>query len=141
VRAACPGAGIFLTAEYANLRCGFSALGAVGKPAEAVAEEAVQAVLRHRASGAALDLHLGDQLLLPLALTEGPSRFTVEQVTLHLETNAWVIESFELARIRIETEASGIGRVTVSPVGTARGPALRPLTETYRGPQSGLRNG
>jgi len=141
VRAACPGAGIFLTAEYANLRCGFSALGAVGKPAEAVAEEAAQAVLRHRASGAALDLHLGDQLLLPLALTEGPSRFTVEQVTLHLETNAWVIESFELARIRIETEASGIGRVTVSPVGTARGPALRPLTETYRGPQSGLRNG
>jgi RNA 3'-terminal phosphate cyclase (ATP) len=41
VRAACPGAGLFLTAEYANLNCGFSAHGAIGKPSEQVAEEAV----------------------------------------------------------------------------------------------------
>ena len=61
VRAACAGAGIFVTAEYANLNCGFSALGAVGKPSEQVAEEAAEALLRHHRSGAALDLHLGDQ--------------------------------------------------------------------------------
>src|SRR5579872_2879658 len=41
VSAACAGAGIFLVAEYDTVRSGFSALGAVGKPSEAVAEEAV----------------------------------------------------------------------------------------------------
>src|SRR3974390_2330273 len=45
VRAACPGAGIFLLAEYETLAASFSALGRQGKPSEAVADEAV-AVLR-----------------------------------------------------------------------------------------------
>jgi RNA 3'-terminal phosphate cyclase (ATP) len=94
VRAACPGAGLFLTAKYANLNCGFSAIGAVGKPSEQVAGEAAGALLEHHASGAALDRHLGDQILLPLCFSTGPSRFSVEEITAHLETNAWAIERF-----------------------------------------------
>jgi RNA 3'-terminal phosphate cyclase (ATP) len=115
VHAASAGAGIFLTAEYANLRCGFSALGAPGRPSEQVAEEAAAALLAHRASGAAFDRHLGDQILLPLCLASGPSRFSVEEITPHLETNAWVIERFGMARIAAEKAVSGIGRVTVVP--------------------------
>jgi len=102
VRAACAGAGIFLTAEYEDIRAGFSALGAIGKPSEVVAEEAVAALLGHRDSGAALDRHLADQLILPLALAGGDSRFTAERVSRHLTTNAWVVEQFDLARISIE---------------------------------------
>ena len=116
VRAVCPGAGLFLGAEYANLTCGFSALGKIGKPSEQVAEEAAGELLRHHASGAALDRHLGDQILLPLCFAAGPSSFSVEQLTLHLETNAWVIEKFGLARIDRERVASGTGRVVVTPV-------------------------
>ena len=100
VHAACPGTGIFLVAEYQHARAGFSALGARGKPSEQVAEEVAEALLRHHASGAAVDRHLADQLLLPLSLAAGPSRFTVEQVTRHLETNAWVIRQFGVADIR-----------------------------------------
>ncbi|MDJ0945299.1 MAG: RNA 3'-terminal phosphate cyclase [Kiloniellales bacterium] len=115
VQAACPGAGIFFTAEHEHVRCGFSALGKRGKPAEQVAEEAVQALRRHRSSGAALDSHLPDQILLPLAFAEGPSRFSAECISRHFETNAWVLEQFDLARFAIERRASGAGVVTVSP--------------------------
>jgi RNA 3'-terminal phosphate cyclase (ATP) len=116
VHAACAGAGLFLTAEYANLNCGFNALGEVGKPSEEVAEEAAEALVKHHASGAALDRHLGDQILLPLCFAGSPSHFSVEETTRHLETNAWVIERFGIARVATERAASGIGQVTVTPV-------------------------
>ena len=71
-----------------------AALGARGKPAEQVADEAAEAYLAFRASGGACDRHLADQMLIYLALAEGPSRFTTEAVTSHLLTNVWVIEQF-----------------------------------------------
>jgi len=75
-------------------RAGFSALGARGKPAERVADEVAEAYLAFRQSGAALDRHLADQILLYLALAQGPSTVTTEAVTSHLLTNVWVIEQF-----------------------------------------------
>lgn len=102
VRAACPGAGIFVTAEYENVRAGFSALGAKGKPSERVAEEAVAALLAHHETHTSLDQHLADQLVLPLALTGEASSFTVERVSCHLTTNAWVIEQFGVASVSIQ---------------------------------------
>jgi RNA 3'-terminal phosphate cyclase (ATP) len=115
VCAACPGAGIFLRAEYENVLAGFTGLGAIGKSSEAVAEEAVTGLLQHYASGAALDRHLADQLLLPLSFAGGRSDYTVETPSRHLATNAWVIERFGVASIGIETTSSGTGRVTVTP--------------------------
>lgn len=85
-----PGSLVFLWGP----RAGFAALGARGKPAEQVADEAVEAYLAFRASGAALDRHLADQMLIYLALAQGPSTFTTEAVTSHLLTNVWVIEQF-----------------------------------------------
>lgn len=115
VRAACPGAGLFLTSEYDNTKCGFSAIGEVGKPSEQVAEEAAAELRRHHASGAALDRHLGDQILLPLCFAHGPSRFSVQELARHLHTNAWVIEKFGAAAITLRSMPSGIGDVTVVP--------------------------
>ena len=115
VHAACPGAGLFLTAEYANLNCGFSAIGAIGKPSEQVAEKAAGALLDHHASGAALDRHLGDQILLPLCFSSDPSRFSVQEITRHLETNAWLIERFGVARVVSESGPSGTGLITLTP--------------------------
>ena len=116
VRAACAGAGLFMTARYECLNCGFSALGARGKTSEEVAEEAATALLAHWRSGAALDAHLGDQILAPLAVADGPSSFTVEAVSRHLETNAWLIDCFGLARTTIRAAETGIGHVAVSPL-------------------------
>jgi RNA 3'-terminal phosphate cyclase (ATP) len=85
-----PGSLVFLWGPQA----GFAALGARGKPAEQVADEAVEAYLAFRESGAALDRHLADQMLIYLALAEGPSTLTIEAVTSHLLSNVWVIEQF-----------------------------------------------
>lgn len=122
LRAACAGAGLFLTARYETLCCGFSALGARGKPSETVAEEAAASLLDHRRSGAALDEHLGDQILVPLAMAAAPSRYTVERISRHLETNAWVLETFGAARIDLVRHADGTGSVSVLPSGVAGAP-------------------
>ena len=115
VRAGCPGAGIFLTAEYENSLSGFSALGRQGKPSEAVAEEVVEALIDHGRSAGALDRHLADQLLIPMALADGDSCVTVETVSNHLSTNAWLIAQFDLAKIAIDSSAENHATVTVRP--------------------------
>jgi RNA 3'-terminal phosphate cyclase (ATP) len=115
VEAACPGAGVFLAADYAGWTAGFSALGARGKPAEAVAEEAVEALLGFHRSGATVDAHLADQLLLPCALAGAPSRFLAERATGHLTTNAWTLERFDLAAVSVTPRSDGTALVTVTP--------------------------
>jgi RNA 3'-terminal phosphate cyclase (ATP) len=116
VSAACPGAGIFLLAEYEGIGAGFSAYGRIGKSSEAVADEAVAALREHHMSGAAVEKHLSDQLLLPLAFASGISTFTVARPTGHLATNAWTIGEFEVANIAIEKGMPF--RVSIEPVRT-----------------------
>lgn len=120
LRAACPGAGLHLTACYGPGLAGFGALGRRGRPAEAVAEEACSALLRHRDSGAALEPYLADQLILPAALGPGESVFSVERITPHLSTNAWVVERFGLATVEIRRAANGTGLVRIIPAAMAR---------------------
>jgi len=70
-------------------------LGARGKPAEAVADEAAdQALAYWKAAPGAVDEHSADQIVLPLALAPGGSTYSVSQVTLHLLTNIAVIRQF-----------------------------------------------
>ncbi|MBM3510131.1 MAG: RNA 3'-terminal phosphate cyclase [Alphaproteobacteria bacterium] len=114
VRAASPGAGLFLTLEYEHTRAGFSALGEAGTPSETVADAAVQALLAHHEGGAPVDRYLADQLLPALALAKGPSAFATAAASGHLRANAWVIERFGLAQVAI-AEAAGCVRVTVTP--------------------------
>jgi len=102
VTAAGPGAGIFLVAKYENTAASFSGYGRLGKPSEAVADEAVAAFHEHHASDAAVGLHLADQLLLPLSFAAGISTFTTPRPTSHLRTNAWNIGQFTIADISIE---------------------------------------
>jgi RNA 3'-terminal phosphate cyclase (ATP) len=127
VRAASPGAGLFLTAEYERVSCGFNAFGARGKSSETVADEAAGALLNHLRSGAALDLHLADQVLAPLALACSPSMFTCEAVTGHLETNAWVIGQFGIADVQIEAREDGPVLVSVRPKVAAPIAQRRPI--------------
>jgi RNA 3'-terminal phosphate cyclase (ATP) len=113
LKAACPGAGLYLTAHYENSLAGFGGQGKRGKRAEQVAEEACSALLHHYRSGSALEQHLADQLILPAALCRGESIFSVERISPHLVTNAWVVERFELARIDIASAADGTGLVKI----------------------------
>jgi len=124
VQARCPGAALFLAAHYQHARAGFSSLGRRGKPSEAVADEAVNALLFHKMSGAAFDRHLADQALVPLAVTGEQSIFTCEATTNHLRTNAWVIEQFGLAKVVFEEMAGRGIRVQLVPL-TSRASAPR----------------
>ena len=73
----------------------FVGLGERGKPAETVADEAVDELLAFEAvDRGAVDPHSADQILLPLALAEGRSIFTITEVTEHLRTNASTIRAF-----------------------------------------------
>lgn len=99
-----PGAGLFLRAEYKHCRAGFGALGRVGLPAEKVAAIACEELLQFDRTGAPVDEHLADQLLLPAALATYESQYRVAKVSKHLTTNAWVIEQFGLGRITVDVE-------------------------------------
>jgi len=105
-----PGAGVFLTAEYGNGRAGFAVLGEQGLPSELVAEEATLALQVFHAGIASVDEHLADQLLLPLALAHGESRYITPQITDHLQTNAWVVRQFLERDIQLDT---ALGRVEI----------------------------
>lgn len=94
VRSTSPGAGIFLTAQYRHCWAGFGALGKKGKPSEKVAQEAVDALLAFHQSGAVLDAHLTDQLILPMAACGFSGTVSAERITQHALTNLWAVEQF-----------------------------------------------
>ena len=111
------GAALSLVAEYANVAtpATFIGLGRRGKTAEAVAADAVAELLDHHdAASGALDPHSADQILLPLAFADGPSRYTVSRVTEHLRTNVATVRAFLDRPIRVEELADGPhGRVLI----------------------------
>jgi RNA 3'-terminal phosphate cyclase len=92
----------------------FFGLGARGKPAEAVADEAVDEALAFRDTGMPVDPHSADQLLLPLAVADGRSEIHVSQVTRHLTTNAAVIRHFLDRDIAIDGDEGEPGVVRVA---------------------------
>lgn len=110
-----PGKGTFLLlqATFENGSACYTALGAPGKPAERVADEAIDAILEHLDTNAAIDQFLADQLLLPCSLAKGVSEFSTSRVTSHLLTNAAIIQTFLPVQIIIQGELDHPGSVTV----------------------------
>ena len=98
------GAALCLTAEHAGtVAAAFVGIGERGKPSEMVADEAVGELLDYLSvPDGAVDPHSADQILLPLALAEGRSVYTVSEVTEHLRTNAATIRAFLDRSILIE---------------------------------------
>jgi RNA 3'-phosphate cyclase len=112
-----PGKGtmLLLRAEFEFTSCCYFSLGAPGKRAEQVADEAVDALERYLAGEGALDQYLADQLLLPLAFASGPSRFRASLITQHLLTQAAVIGSFLPVQIEINGGEGQPGTVSIVP--------------------------
>jgi RNA 3'-terminal phosphate cyclase (ATP) len=106
VRSVSPGAGIFLVAEYEDSQAGFGAIGRKGKPAERVAEEAVNDLLAFHQSGAVLDQHLADQLILPMALSGWSGALLTERLSKHTLTNIWVVEQFLGPMAKVEQKSN-----------------------------------
>ena len=90
-----------------------SALGARGKSAEAVGEEAAAQFRFYLERPGAVDERLADQIVLPLALAPGASEFTTVRVTEHLRTNIDVIKAFLERTIELDGKLGQPGRVVV----------------------------
>jgi RNA 3'-terminal phosphate cyclase (ATP) len=107
------GAGLFLVARYKRSVAGFSALGQRGKPSEQVANEACSELLVHHTSGAAVDPRLADQLVLPLALADGPSSLHTSAITRHTLTVCAVTRQFIPRPITVTAAEGRPGEVII----------------------------
>jgi RNA 3'-terminal phosphate cyclase (ATP) len=122
------GSHLLLVASFERTRAGFGALGDRGQTPDQAAEEAVSACARFLEGGAAVDAHLGDQLLLPAAIMAArlvppppgivpATRYTVSSVTKHLVTNAAVVKRFLDVEISVVGREEEEGEVRVQPPG------------------------
>jgi RNA 3'-terminal phosphate cyclase (ATP) len=116
--AASPGTLLLLLAECEQGQACFSALGARGKPAERVADEATDGLLAFLAGDGAVDPWIADQLLLPLAVAKGRSWMRTSEVTGHLLTNAAVIRRFLPIRMVIDGAIGSAASVQIEPGAT-----------------------
>lgn len=114
-----PGAGaaVVVTAECEGGFAAFTGLGERGKPMEKVAQGPCEEFLRWWKSGAAVDEHLSDQLVLPMSLAKGESRWTTPVVTDHLRTVLWLVEQFLPIRWSIEERGGGVSLVKLAGAG------------------------
>jgi RNA 3'-terminal phosphate cyclase (ATP) len=106
-----PGAAVIVAAECENGYAAFSDIGELRKPMEKVAEAPCKEFMRWWKSGAALDEHGADQLVMPMAFASGTSRWTTPVITEHLRTVLWVVQQFVPVQSTLEEKADGMGRV------------------------------
>ena len=105
---------LFLQSESENSTAGFTSLGARGKRAEVVGEEAASEFLKYYATGAALDPYIADQIVLYLSLCSKASVFTTSSITQHLLTNLWVIGLFHGYHYSVEGTIGEAGVVKIN---------------------------
>lgn len=110
-----PGNVLSVHAEFEHVCELATAHGKRGVPAEAVADEACDALQAYLDSSAAVGEHLADQLLLPLWLAGGGS-FVTGAVSGHLATNAALINRFGGPQVSIAAldAAARLHRVAIS---------------------------
>jgi RNA 3'-terminal phosphate cyclase (ATP) len=106
-----PGTVVFLRAVFSRSVAGFFALGKRGKPAERVADEAVDELMGFLAADGAVDGHAADQLITLLALCPRESELTTARVSQHLLTNAEVIRKVAGREVLVEGEMNSPGKV------------------------------
>jgi RNA 3'-terminal phosphate cyclase (ATP) len=120
------GGHVLIVSSFQRTRAGHGAVSARERSPEQLAENAVEAFSGYLRGGAAVDRHLGDQLLLPAALVAAglvqpapgvvpATRYTVQAVTKHLTTNAQVIRRFLDVDVAIVGKEEDEGEVRVQP--------------------------
>ncbi|MEL7367963.1 MAG: RNA 3'-terminal phosphate cyclase [Myxococcota bacterium] len=108
-----PGNVVVVSMRFASAASVFVGFGARGKRAEAVAKEAADQAQSFVAARVPVDVHLADQLLLPLALGAG-GEFETSGLTPHAQTNTEVIQRFLPVSIRTSPAPRGRAATRVS---------------------------
>jgi len=113
-----PGSEISLWAlSQPKVFMGASSLGERGKPAEKVGAEAARSLIGQLRSGAAVDMHTGDNLVLWCSLAEGESVYTTSKLTMHTRTAIELAKIFTGANFEVEGEPEGVARIRCAGVG------------------------
>jgi RNA 3'-phosphate cyclase len=94
-----PGSLVCLWADHMFL--GSDCLGERGKPAERVGREAAASLVEQIKTGATVDLHTSDHLILPCSLAGGESRFSTSRLTLHTLTAVELAKTFTGAEFSV----------------------------------------
>jgi RNA 3'-terminal phosphate cyclase (ATP) len=106
---------LLLLAEFEHSQACYFTLGAPGKRAERVADEAVSALQSFLQTDGAIDPYLADQLILPLAIGSEPSTLRTSQITSHLVTQVELVSAFLPVRIVIDGDMGGPGLIHILP--------------------------
>ncbi|MGZ4863627.1 MAG: RNA 3'-terminal phosphate cyclase [Halobacteriota archaeon] len=110
------GSGVVLWAETSTGgKLAGDSLGAPGKPAERVGEQAAAKLLLQLSSGAPIDTHLSDQLIVWLALAKGRSRIKTTMLTLHAVTAIKVTEKLTGSQFKIRGKVGESGIIQCTP--------------------------
>ncbi|MCD6734137.1 MAG: hypothetical protein LT103_11150 [Burkholderiaceae bacterium] len=116
-----PGGAIVLCARTTDSLLGAGRVAQRGVPAEQLGTEAAAELRNDLGSGAALDIHAADQLLVYFALAGPGSCFTTRALSSHARTAIWLIEQFLPVRFDVDEQTT---RATVRVV-AARGARAR----------------
>ena len=109
------GAALAIYAETSsNGRIGSDQAGRVGRSAESIGRYVAENLIEDVVTGAPVDRHVADQLIIYAGLAEGTSSYLVPRITEHVEANLWLIE--ELLGAKTKTQGNlimieGIGFV------------------------------
>ena len=112
-----PGSFVCLWAEGDNVFLGADSLGARGKPAETVGEEAALKMIKEVRSGANLDRHTADHMIMPASLAEGTSVFRTSLITLHTLTAIEIAKVFTDAKFNVRGREGEPGTIRVEGIG------------------------
>jgi RNA 3'-terminal phosphate cyclase (ATP) len=113
--AAQPGASLAVWTETTTgCLLGADRAGAPGRSSESIGRFVARALCDDLATGASVDLHAADQLVLFAALADGASRWRTPRETEHLATNLWLAELFgataQVEGQRVEVRGLGLDR-------------------------------
>jgi len=98
-----PGAALALYAETdTGCLLGADRAGEPRRTSEEIGRYVARSLLEDLDSGATVDRHLADQLIIYAALAEGESRYLIPRATEHVETNLWLVENILGAEVRME---------------------------------------
>jgi RNA 3'-terminal phosphate cyclase (ATP) len=102
--AAQAGAALALFADFiGGTRLGADRAGAPRRPAERIGARVAGQLLEEIGSGATIDRHASDQIILFASLADGTSRFQVPFISEHTETAGWLASLF----LRAEVHTAG----------------------------------
>ncbi|MGQ3685220.1 MAG: RNA 3'-terminal phosphate cyclase [Candidatus Loosdrechtia sp.] len=104
---------LLLIGKFEHSQCCYFSLGAPGKRAEVVADEACSEFFSFLNSNGVVDEYLTDQLIIPLALTKGTSFFKTPRITRHLLTHIEIIKLFLPVTINISGNLNEEGSVEI----------------------------